>query len=80
VLSVAARARALRASGWRHVRSVRVTIDPNAPCFQLGNAQHMTARRSAELEHMYVNAGFAVVPLAHLGRGRRTVQRVLELS
>lgn len=72
VASVVARARRL------YGPDVALTfeIDPNAPCFQLGNAQHMTEQRSQALQGMYVDAGFTVVPLPHEGRTRRTVRLV----
>lgn len=80
VLSVAARARVLRRDfGWHNVRRVRVTVDPEAPCFQLGHEHHMTSQKSAALERMYVGAGFDVLPLPHLGTHRRTVVRVIKL-
>jgi hypothetical protein len=68
VAAVRIRARALGAA------QVEVVVDPNAPCFQLGNTQYMTEQRSKALENMYVRAGFEVVPL--LERNRRTVRRV----
>ena len=59
--------------------SVRIQVDPNAPCFQLGNSQYMSERKSMSLERMYTDAGFEVVPLPSEGRGRRMVQRTLPL-
>jgi predicted ATPase len=56
---------------------IRVTVDPNAPCFQMGNRQHMTDEKSMSLQNMYEGAGFDVVPLPHEGRNRRTVERII---
>jgi hypothetical protein len=70
VASVVARARRLYGSGV----VLTLEVDPNAPCFQLGNPQYMTEQRSQSLEDMYVGAGFEVVPLPHEGRRRRTVR------
>ena len=70
VASVVARARRLYGADV----ALTLEVDPNAPCFQLGNAQYMTERRAQALEDMYVGAGFEVVPLPHEGRRRRTVR------
>ena len=52
-----------------------VRIDPNAPCFQMGNPHHMSAAQSDRLEAMYLGAGFARVSLEAVeGRGRRTAE------
>lgn len=70
VASVVARARRLYGADV----ALTLEVDPNAPCFQLGNPQYMTEQRSQALEDMYVGAGFDVVPLPHEGRRRRTVR------
>lgn len=68
-----------------HARSVlgatRVTleVDPLAPCFQLGNTDHMSERRSQTLEDMYTRAGFSVIPMPSAGRHRRRVELVADL-
>lgn len=51
-----------------------VRIDPNAPCFQMGNAEFMTAPKSQQLEDMYAGAGFSIVPLPAEGARRRTAE------
>lgn len=53
---------------------ILIQIDPNAPCFQLGNTDHMTETKSMNLQEMYAKAGFNVVPLPLEGRRRRTVE------
>lgn len=60
-------------------RSVLVQVDPDAPCFQLGNPQYMSARRSNALEAMYTGAGFTVVPLPFEGPSRRKVEMTVKL-
>jgi hypothetical protein len=61
------------------VQNVRIQIDPQAPCFQLGNKQYMTEKRSQVLEDMYVGAGFSVIPLPVEGAQRRKVERIVNL-
>jgi GNAT superfamily N-acetyltransferase len=70
VSAVVARARHHHGPG----TPVELTIDPNAPCFQLGNPQYLTAARSDALERVYADAGFERVPLPHEGRSRRTMR------
>lgn len=78
---VAAVMQRVRSGGHARMRrsSVTFTVDPIAPCFQLGNAQYMTERQSQGLEDMYAAAGFEVVPLPHEGQRRRTVRLVVDL-
>lgn len=59
-------------------QQVTITIDKEAPCFQLGNREYMTDKRSQTLESMYTRAGFEVVPMPHEGK-RGEYRRRVEL-
>ena len=58
---------------------ITFTIDPDAPCFQLGNAREMSARRSQSLEDMYADAGFDVTEVPY-ENGRKRVEKVVHLE
>ena len=58
---------------------VLIQVDPEAPCFQLGNPQYMNEKRSQTLQNMYTAANFKVVPLIN-GKTRRKVERTIQLN
>ena len=59
--------------------SVVLDVDPSAPCFQIGNPEYMSDRRSQTLLDMYRGAGFEVHAMPHLGPTRRRVERRVTL-